>query len=226
MSVSYRIISIGTLSANRLWSESRPVRTAHATCVLVEDGQRRILVDPSLPGQILEARFFERTGQGLKSVTDVFCTTLRPVHRRAIEALEHADWFCSEVELEAYSHHLDSLSDSAGRLDAEQLEAIEADQQLLESFQPAPDTFSEQVSLFPLPGPSAGSAGLLLTPQTSTILVAGDAVVTGEHFRAGQIWQGCHEAERAMESFREAMEIAEIVIPGHDNVQFTSQRWF
>ncbi|MFP4355698.1 MAG: MBL fold metallo-hydrolase [Phycisphaerae bacterium] len=226
MSVDYRVISIGTLSAHRLWSESRPVRTGHATIVLVEEGDRRILVDPSLPEQILAARFSERTGKGLDWVTDVFCTTLRPIHRRGIEALSHADWFCSQAELEAYRHHLESLSDSASRLDAEQLDAIEADQQLLESFRPAEDKLSAQVSLFPLPGASVGSAGLLLTPPTKTILVVGDAVLTGEHMRAGQIWQGAIDADAAGASFREALEIADVIIPGHDNVQFSPQRWF
>ncbi len=56
MAVEYTIISIGTLSRNLLWDESARIRTAHATTTLVSDGKRRILVDPSLPGQILEAR--------------------------------------------------------------------------------------------------------------------------------------------------------------------------
>ena len=51
MSLSFRIISIGTLSSNRFWSESGPVRTAHATTTLVQSGPRNLLIDPALPAQ-------------------------------------------------------------------------------------------------------------------------------------------------------------------------------
>ena len=62
MPVEYCVISIGALSTNRLWGESGAVRAAHATTTLVVQDDRRILVDPSLPGPILAARFHERTG--------------------------------------------------------------------------------------------------------------------------------------------------------------------
>ncbi|HOF18858.1 MAG TPA: hypothetical protein PK082_08100, partial [Phycisphaerae bacterium] len=100
MTVEYAIISIGTLSANRLWGESAAVRTAHATTTLVRAGERVILVDPSLPAAALAARFGERTGRTLADVTDVFCTTLRPAHRRGVAALPNARWWCGELELE------------------------------------------------------------------------------------------------------------------------------
>ena len=58
----FRGISIGTLAAPPLWDESVDVRTGHATTTLVEAEDRRILVNPSLPGQIIEARLGERAG--------------------------------------------------------------------------------------------------------------------------------------------------------------------
>ena len=93
MSVEFLVVSIGALSHNPLWGEPSPVRTAHATTTYVEDGPRRILVDPSLPAIALAARFNERTGKMLQDVTDVFCTTLRSVHRRSIEAMPSAAWW-------------------------------------------------------------------------------------------------------------------------------------
>ena len=224
MSVDYTVISIGAMGANRLWGESAPVRTSHATSTLVIDGDRRILVDPSLPPAALAARFNERTGRGIDSVTDVFCTTLRPVHRRSIEAFADARWWACEAEIEAYARHLESMSESADRLEDDQVAAIEADRALVRRFQAAPDQFGPQTSLFPLHGASPGSAGLLLTPATTTVLIAGDAIITGGHFLAGQIWQGCHDTEAAQESFRDAMEIADVIIPGHDNVMLVQQR--
>jgi len=225
VSVDFSIISIGTLSQNSLWNEQSPVRTAHATTTLVTDGDKRILVDPSLPGNMLEARFFERTGKGLDTVTDVFCTTLRPVHRRGIEALTNARWWTSQVELETYSGHLETMLESAERLSGDDVDSVRADLKQLGSFAPAPEKFSPQIEFYPLYGASPGSAGLLLTPPASTIIIAGDAIVTGEHLKAGRLWKGVSDMEAAADTLRDLVELAGIVIPGHDNVTFLGQRW-
>jgi len=225
MSVEYCIISIGTLSHNRLWGEQAPVRTPHATTTVVRDEQRTILVDPSLPIEVLAARYNERTGGSLADVTDVFCTTLRPVHRRAIAAFDEANWWAGETEIETYRGHLTSLLDSAERLDAEEVNVIEADLALLGRFAAAPEKFTRQVQLYPLLGASPGSAGLLLTPSTSTIVIAGDAAVTTRHVLAGQVWKGCASMEDAMASLTDLLELADVIVPGHDNVMFTPARW-
>jgi len=225
MPVEYSIISIGTLSRNRLWGESTTVRTAHATTALVVDAERRILVDPSLPGRILAARFNERTGGRLADVTDVFCTTLRPVHRRGLDGLSHAEWYCSETEIQTYGRYLDGLLESSERLDSDDVAAVRADIETVGRFKPAPERFSPQVHLFPLPGASVGSAGLLLASPTNTIMLTGDAVVTGEHFRRGQVWEGCADTAQAMDSLQDLIEIADTIIPGHDNVIPTARNW-
>jgi len=226
MTVEYCVISIGALSRNRLWGEAKAVRAAHATTTLVWDGERRILVDPSLPGEILAARFGERTGQSLSHVTDVFCTTLRPVHRRGLAALGHARWWCNQQELETYREHLQALRDSAQRLSGPDAEAVEADLELLKKFSAAPEKFGPQIHLYPLAGPSVGSAGLLLTPATTTIAVAGDAALTGEHLRRGQVWQGCADTGAATESFKDLIEVADVIICGHDNLTLCPRQWF
>src|SRR2546423_1342667 len=61
-SVRVDIVSIGTLSRNRLWGEGSSVRTPHATTTLIRTGKRNIIVDPGLPAQVLGARLGERTG--------------------------------------------------------------------------------------------------------------------------------------------------------------------
>jgi glyoxylase-like metal-dependent hydrolase (beta-lactamase superfamily II) len=225
MAVEFRVISIGALSHNRLWGEPQPLRTAHATTTLIVDGERRILVDPSLPTEALGARFNERTGGRLDDVTDVFCTTLRPVHRRGIAALGSATWWACEQELETYGRHLAQLADSADRLSEEDARLVASDRELVERFRPAPEKFSEQVHLYPLTGPSPGSAGLLLTPPTQTVVIAGDAALTSDHVVRGQVWDGCADAEQAAKSLRDVLEIADILIPGHDNVILSPRRW-
>ncbi|MFP4106544.1 MAG: MBL fold metallo-hydrolase [Phycisphaerae bacterium] len=225
MAVDYSVISIGTLSHHRLWGESKPIRTAHATTTLLTDGDRKILVDPSLPGAILEARYNERTGGTFADVTDVFCTTLRPTHRRALPELDHVNWWAFGDEIDTYTMQMQQVLGSAERLDADSKADIEKDLQLLQRFRPAPDKFSEQVSVYPLAGPTPGHCGLLLTPATQTIVIAGDAAVTRDHVQAGQIWQGCLDREQAMDSLSDVLELAEVIIPGHDNVMYLPQRW-
>jgi glyoxylase-like metal-dependent hydrolase (beta-lactamase superfamily II) len=218
MSVEFTIISIGTLSANRLWGEQIPVRTAHATTTLIRSGEKTILVDPGLPSVILAAKLNERTGLHLSDVTDVFCTTLREPHRRGLDGLTHATWWCSEKELTSYTHGLEDKHGAAGRLASDEADAHAKELALLDRFRPADDDLAPQVSLYPLEGPSPGGCGLLLTPPTQTILIAGDAAVTAEHLRAGQVWDGCEDTQAAMDSLTDLLEVADIVVCGHDNL--------
>ena len=226
MTVEYCVISIGALSHNRLWSESAPLRTAHATTTLVTDGDRRILVDPSLPSMVLAARFNERTGMMPGQVSDVFCTTLRPVHRRSLEALPHAAWWANGPELEAYRQHLEKLGESSRRLESGDAAIVEADLKLLRHFKAAPERFSQQVHLYPLIGPSVGSAGLLLATAAATIVIAGDAALTAEHVLRGRVWEGCADAEAAMDSLKDLLELADVIVPGHDNIMLSPRQGF
>ena len=225
MTVEYSVISIGALSRNRLWGESSPVRTSHATTTAVFDAGKTILVDPSLPPQALGPVFNERTGKQLADVTDVFCTTLRPVHRRSILALPDATWWAHGDEIESHRRKLTDLLDSAQRVNPDDVVQIEADIKLLEAFKPAPESFSNQVTVYPMAGASFGSAGLLLTPPTMTVVIAGDAVLTAGHMETGQIWEGCDDRDKAMETLRDVLELADVIVPGHDNLCFAPGRY-
>ncbi|MHC4427338.1 MAG: hypothetical protein ACYS0D_01880, partial [Planctomycetota bacterium] len=72
--------------------------------------------------------------------------------------------------------------------------------------------------LFPLPGVSPGSCGLLLPLPRATVCICGDAVATVEHLRQGKVLPECHDIEQAQESFAEVVEIADILVLGRDNV--------
>ena len=75
--------------------------------------------------------------------------------------------------------------------------------------------------LFPLPGASVGSAGLLLTPATASIVIAGDAALTAEHVHRGLVWEGAADIEAATQSLRDVLEIADVIVPGHDNLMLS-----
>ena len=214
--MDYRIISIGALSVNELWPHQGPARTPHATTTLITTGKRRILVDPGLPAQIITARLAERCGLGPDDITDVFLTSFRPSHRHGLEGFPEARWLISEREREAVGTNLVARFEDAP--DDEVRAILQREVALLQRCEPAPDKLAEGVDLFPLYGFTPGTCGLLLSHPSRTTLVAGDAVPTVEHLEHGRVLRGGFDLEAAQESLKEAIEIAEVIIPGHDNV--------
>ncbi len=222
--MEFHIISIGTTRRNLLWGESTAMRTQHTTTTLLRVGDKSILIDPSLPADLLEARLFERTGQRFDSITDVFCTTLRPDSRRALlggdaSPLAHANWWAAAAEIEWYSSHLAGMMESAKRIDTISAE-LQADRAALKRMRPASETLAPGVSLYPLPGVTPGCCGLLLAMPSATVLLTGPAAVSRQHLIDGMIAPDCIEKDAAMESLSEVLDIADIIIPGYDNVCF------
>lgn len=224
MSVDYRIIQIGAMDHNLLWGEQRPIRPTVATCTLVVQDDRWLLVDPSLPAESLAATFAARTGRGLEVVTDVFCTTLTPEARRGLPALAHANCWAGETELEWYGQKLEALAETTDRLDAEQARDVEKEIEQIRRFRPPPEKFSEQITVYPLAGPTPGCTGVLLTPPMQTVVIAGPAAPTREHVERGMVWQHAADTEQAMESLTDMLELADLIVPGFDNVMFCPQR--
>lgn len=215
--MEYTVISIGALSKNPLWQERVAVRTSHSTTTLIRSESAVMIVDPSLPAPILEARLFERTGLKPDAITHVFLTNLKPVHRRALELFPKAICWAAEVEIDiaqqalaTASRHLTGETEGQAKLTAER--------KLLAAMRAAPDQLADGVDLFPLPGYTPGQAGLLLKFAARTVMVTGDAVPTQGHFEAGQVFQDSFDINQAKESLAEVYELADVIVPGHDNV--------
>ena len=220
--MDYRVISIGSLSQHELWNERDQSRTPHATTTLIRSGDRVILVDPGLPPQVITARLQERSGLEPSAITDVFLTNFRPAHRRGLSAFTHARWIISEAERENVGRALVEMfqheKDEATR------RVLQEEISILKTCVAAPDRIAPQVDLFPLPGFTTGTAGLLLAFVNSTVLIAGDAVATSEHLEQGRVLRGAVDAGKAKESLVEAIEIADVIIPGHDNIVINPTR--
>lgn len=219
MPVTYRVISIGTLPSHPLWNEPPDVRTGHATTTLVSSGDHHILVDPSLPPRALEARLAERSPVRVGQIDQVFLTSADPSRRRTLSLFPEATWLLHEPEREAAVATAQARREEAVESgDEELLEYATAELGLLESTNVAPDSLTQGVDLFPLPGVTPGTCGLLLAQPAQTVLLCGDAVATVEHLERGQVLAGCSNIEQAQESFREAVEIADVIVPGRDNI--------
>ena len=220
MACTVDVISIGTLSRNLFWNEQGTVRPAHATTTLIRDGATSILVDPSLPPDLLAHRLGERAGITPGQIDAVFLTNFRPVHRRALTLFEEAQWWLGPQERDALAAHLNAAVEeqTRGALDDEPAPAeIEQELALLGRTVPAGDRLSPNVHLFPSPGATPGSASLLVT-ATRTIVIAGDAVLTRDHFDNARVFERSADPAQAKQSFADILEIADIIVPGHDNL--------
>lgn len=225
MAIRVDIVSIGTLGRNRIWGEKTPVRTPHATTTLIRasvegsaagERERRILVDPGLPGPALEARLFERTGLRADDIDVVFLTSFRPAHRAGLAAFAGAKWLIHEAEQSAVERHLTEMVERAD--DDEVRSTVGAELALLERVAVAEeDRLVPNVDLFPLPGYTPGLCGLLVAEPAQTTLIAGDAVPSRDHLLAAQVLPDAYDTEAAGEALREVYEIADLIVPGHDN---------
>lgn len=211
------IISIGALSRNRLWNETVPVRTAHATTSLIRIGKRNILVDPGLPAIALAARLNERVGLRPEQIDTVFLTNFRPSHRAGLPAFSKAKILLHDNERDYFRARLEAMLE-ADQPDESDANAIRDSLRLLDSVQSPPDKLAENVDLFPLFGYTPGTCGLLISEPLVTVLIASDAVATQDHFLAGQVLPDSQNVSAAQESLQEVYEIADLIVPGHDNI--------
>ena len=142
-------------------------------------GASRILVDPSLPPAALRARLEERSALRPRQITHVFLTSADALHRRALLLFEQARWLVHEPELEAARSALAAKLEDAEHAGARDVvESLRHDREALARCEPAPDRLAEGVDLFPLPGVTPGSCGLILPLPRSTVCISGDAVAT------------------------------------------------
>lgn len=223
----YRIISIGALAAHPLWNERGDVRAPHATTTLISVEEQHILVDPSLPPNLLLPRLAERTDVKPEAITQVFLTSFEPLRRRGLSAFPNAKWFISEREREAIGVSMvRALHEAREAGDDELITMLTHEVALLERCRPAPDSLASSVDLFPLPGVTPGLTGLLLALPNLTVLLCGDAVPTSEHLRDGKVLPHCVDVQQARESFSEAIEIADVLILGRDNLAVNPLRKF
>jgi glyoxylase-like metal-dependent hydrolase (beta-lactamase superfamily II) len=82
----------------------------------------------------------------------------------------------------------------------------------------AEQSLAPGVDLFPLPGITPGLCGLIIDTGDLTTLICGDALATSEHYAQRKVLPLPYNLEQAKASFAEAMQIADILIPGRDNL--------
>lgn len=217
------MISIGALAAHPLRGERSPLRTGHNTTTLVRAGGKNILIDPGLPEAAVVARLDERAGLKPRDITHVFLTSFNPETRRGIMAFEKATWWIHNDEREQIGVAMIArLHEAAEERDEAIKRGLEIDVAVMQRCQAAPDHIADEkgsrVDIFPLPGISPGMCGLIVSQPRATTLICGDAVATVEHLEQGKVLPVATDVDKARESFAEAVEIADLLIPGRDNI--------
>ena len=197
------VLAIGNLAKNAYWDEKTPVRREYATATLVRSGDVVLVVDPGWPAEVLRSALYYRTGLEPEAVTHVFLTHFDPAHFAGIGLFQGAAWTMYEEEIRWAESEA-----PAGDAGAEVLKRISA----------APEKFATGVDLFPTFGHTPGHTSLLVYTAIESLIVAGDAVLTRDHLEYGDLGEGQWDLEKAKESFQDVLEIADLIVPGHDNV--------
>lgn len=217
MQLDIRVISIGALACHPLRGEQTDVRPGHATTTLIRTEEACVLVDPALPPERLLPKLDERSGVQPHDITHVFLTDMRPDRRRGLSAFSDAEWLTSQLERDAYGEAIRAQEQES--IDEPEIEqALEIESAIIAQCGAAPDQIVPGIDLFPLPGVTPGLCGLLLPTSRATVVICGDAVATLEHLQEGKVLPYLYDLEQAQESFKEAIEIADVLIPGRDNI--------
>jgi glyoxylase-like metal-dependent hydrolase (beta-lactamase superfamily II) len=201
--VTLDVIAIGSLAQNKLWNEAAPVRQEYATATLVRSGKMVLLVDPGWPAEVLRSALLYRAGLEPQAVTHVFVTHLDVAHYMGIGLFKAAKWWAYEEEI-AYAD-AEWPAEAPGR-------------KVLANLDPAPAKFATGVDLYPTFGHTAGHASVLVYTATHNTIVAGDVVLTRDHFDRGDLGENPWDLMKAKASFQDVLEIADTIVPGHDNI--------
>ena len=52
----------------------------------------------------------------------------------------------------------------------------------------------------------------------------GDAVISRDYYEAGRVFEQVYDLEAAQASLRDVMEVADVIVPAHDNVFMVAGR--
>ena len=161
-----------------------------------------------------------------EAIQRVFMTSLTEDHLRGLAVFPTATWWAFESELDAARRAVeDDLEMAREHPEDGGVETLQAMRTLLHRVVPAPEELLPNVDLFPSMGVTPGSCGLLLAESTRTTLIAGDTVATREHLEAAQVLPHCWDREQAQDSFKDVIEIADIIVPGRDDLLLNPTRW-
>ncbi len=203
--IRWDILTIGRLSRNKFWGESdaRGYRSPRCTCTLLRVGKRTIIVDPSCPPDEMVRVLDERTGLEPAAVDTVFLTHFHGDHRYGIEAFPHARWMMAADETLDWDRRLPADS---------------PDRAILARMQSPGGGPAPGVMCIATPGHTRSHTSLLFTSEDMRIVIAADAAMTRDFFLSRDYYFNTENPTAAVASMEEIATMADVIVPGHDNV--------
>ena len=134
-------------------------------------------------------------------MSHVVLTHFHGDHRYGLEAFPHATWLMAEPEL-AYWR---------ARAGADE-------QRLLDRIVPAGETPLPGCRLIPTPGHTPGHHSIAFPWRGRRVVVAGDAVMTEDFYRAREGYHNSADVAQARDTVDRLARDADVIIPGHGNI--------
>jgi glyoxylase-like metal-dependent hydrolase (beta-lactamase superfamily II) len=150
---------------------------------------------------------YDRSGLWPDAINAVFITHAHGDHFEGLELFGKAAWYMGEAELETMRTSTNQRQKSLGT-----------------RILPAAPGFIPGVETLLLPGHTAGATAILVDTVDGKLAVTGDAVMTRDFFKARQGYYNSVNFEDAARSISRLAEIADVVVPGHDNY-FAVKGW-
>ncbi len=196
------IITIGNLSRNRYWGESdaKAMRSGICTCTAIQGEGFRLLVDPSLAKiEQMQQELDRRTGMKLESIDTVFITHEHADHWYGLAHFPNAKWLAAP----------------------EVAKAINETKKLSREVKNVSVRLFDTVDVIPTPGHTQSHHSLRFDCDGLSIVVAGDAVATRDFWQERRGYFNCVDFALSARSMDRMNDLADIVIPGHDNYFLT-----
>jgi glyoxylase-like metal-dependent hydrolase (beta-lactamase superfamily II) len=192
------IITVGNLSRNQYWGEAndKAVRKVLCTCTFISGDGFRLLVDPSEADAADMARELDRrTGLKLQDINAAFVTHDHADHWPGLAHFPDARWMAGPGVAE--------ILNKSGKLTGH--------------VEPVTGDLFEGIKVLPTPGHTPSHHSLRFDCDGLSVIAAGDAIATRDFFRARQNFYNAVDPKQGVATMNKIAELADLIIPGHDN---------
>lgn len=197
--VHWDIITIGNLSRNRYWGESdeKALHSVICTCTVISGKDFHLIVDPSLSDEnAMSAELQRRTGLLPDKIDAVFITHQHGDHVAGLKHFSKARWFAG-ADVAA------SLNKSGN---------------FNKQIEQAGNRLFDAIDVIPTPGHTPDHTSLRFDYRGLSVLVAGDSIATKDFWDEKRSYYNVIDDAESKRSMEKIDNIADMIVPGHDNV--------